>query len=143
AFGFLTALNRGWIAVGFILSSIIILVFGFLMPQKTLKGAKDKYKWLCFKEYLSVAEKFRLESSTLEYFEKYLPYAMVMGVEKKWATRFELVQNQMNAPAWYVATGSRSSFVNSGGGFSPTGFSKSMSSMVSSFTSSSGGGGAG
>lgn len=142
--GFLQLFNMAWAAAGLIVSGLIIFIFGILMPKKTLKGAEDKYKWLCFKLYLETAEKYRLEASTPEYFEKYLPYAIIMGVEKKWGKRFEGIGNIKN-PSWYIPTGAHPSYINSAGNFSPSGFAKSMSSMVSSFarSSSSSGGGAG
>ncbi|MFH0856943.1 MAG: DUF2207 domain-containing protein [bacterium] len=142
--GFLQLFNMAWAAAGLIISGLIIFTFGILMPKKTLKGAEDKYKWLCFKLYLETAEKYRLEASTPEYFEKYLPYAIIMGVENKWGKRFEGIGNIKN-PSWYIPTGAHPSYINSAGNFSPSGFAKSMSSMVSSFarSSSSGGGGAG
>ena len=46
-----------------------------------------------FKEYLSVAEEDRLEflnppEKTPELFERFLPYAIALGVENSWAKRF-------------------------------------------------------
>lgn len=136
----LERINTGWLVAGVIISGIIMVIFGNLMPQKTSQGAEDKYKWLCFKLYLETAEKYRLRASTPEYFEKYLPYAIIFGVEKKWAKKFEEMGNMKN-PAWYVPA--HAAYINSSGSFSPTGFAKSMSSMVSSFAASSGGGAGG
>jgi len=47
-----------------------------------------------FRQYLSVAEEDRLEKlnppeKTVALFERYLPYAMALGVENRWARRFD------------------------------------------------------
>ena len=55
-----------------------------------------------------------------EMFDKYLPFAMAFGVEKKWARAFEGIYTQ--APTWYVGP----SVVH----FSPTSFSHSLGSMT-------------
>jgi uncharacterized membrane protein YgcG len=49
-----------------------------------------------FKQYLSITEAERLDrmtppKETPELFEKYLPYAIALGVENRWATRFAAV----------------------------------------------------
>jgi uncharacterized membrane protein len=60
-----------------------------------------------FKMYLSVAEKDRLNlihppEETPELFEKYLPYAMALGVENEWGERFaDLLARSGYAPQWY------------------------------------------
>jgi uncharacterized membrane protein len=86
------------------LSSIIIILFSFIMPIKTQKGVETKEYILGFKEYLSVAEKDRINfhnapAKNPERFEKLLPYAMVLGVEKEWAKQFEGIYNE--SPSWY------------------------------------------
>lgn len=94
AFGFFAGLVSG----------IIILVFGWLMPAVTVKGARTKEDILGFKLFLSVTETDRLKfhnapEKTPESFEKFLPYAMVFGVEKEWSKQFEGIYNQQ--PDWY------------------------------------------
>lgn len=54
-------------------------------PRHNTKGALLTEKWLGFKLYLETAERYRMQNLTPEIFEKYLPYAMIFGVEKKWA----------------------------------------------------------
>ena len=57
-------------------------------------------------------------------FEKFLPYAMALGVEHTWAKKFEgIIQNQ---PQWYV-----SSTPYAMGGFHPMFFASSMHAMSS------------
>lgn len=68
-------------------------------PPLTEKGIEAKWHALGFREYLQVAERFRLGALTPETFEKYLSYAMVFGVEKKWAERFADIYKTQ--PDWY------------------------------------------
>ena len=87
-----------------ILIFIIITGFGILMPRYTKKGVETKEKLLGFKLYLETAEKDRIAFHNApekkpEIFEKFLPYAMVFGVEKKWAEQFKDIYNQQ--PEWY------------------------------------------
>ncbi|MFZ5364473.1 MAG: DUF2207 family protein, partial [Patescibacteria group bacterium] len=84
-----------------LLTSIIILA-GYLIikpPPLTEKGIEAKWHALGFKEYLQVAERFRLGACTPETFEKYLSYAMVFGVEERWAERFADIYKIQ--PDWY------------------------------------------
>lgn len=112
--------------VSFILTGSIVMIFSSLMPQKTLKGVEAKEYILGLKEYLSVAEKDRLKfhnapariatqsvtggpDKNPERFEKLLPYAMVLRVEKEWAEQFRDIYKQN--PNWYEdGTGSSTAF---------------------------------
>ena len=87
-----------------ILSAVIILAFAHAMPQKTYQGVLAKEHILGLKDYLSVAEKDRLEfhnapEKNPEQFEKLLPYAIALGVEKQWARQFEGLYDR--PPGWY------------------------------------------
>ena len=97
------------------------------MPRLTEKGIEEKWKWLGFKEYLHTAERFRLGAETTETFSKYLPYAIVFGVEKEWAERFADLPYQQ--PNWYAPA------VVHGGGMPTSSFS-GLASSISSFSSS-------
>ncbi|HLD28650.1 MAG TPA: DUF2207 domain-containing protein [Patescibacteria group bacterium] len=85
-------------------SGIIIFIFSFLMPVKTKQGVEAKEHILGLKSYLSVAENDRLKfhnapEKNPEQFEKLLPYAMVLKVEKQWAKQFENIYH--GQPKWY------------------------------------------
>ncbi|MFA5128748.1 MAG: DUF2207 domain-containing protein [Patescibacteria group bacterium] len=77
-------------------------------PPLTEKGIEAKWHALGFKEYLQVAERFRLGACTPETFEKYLSYAMVFGVEGKWAERFADIYKAQ--PDWYESSTPLSGF---------------------------------
>ena len=87
-----------------------------------------------FKQYLSITERERLDrmtppDDTPELFEKYLPYAIALGVENRWAERFAAVlaaaaaQGQQGF-AWYSGSGNPWN--------NPTGFADSMGSSLAS-----------
>ncbi|HEX5429821.1 MAG TPA: DUF2207 domain-containing protein [Patescibacteria group bacterium] len=87
------------------LSGLIVIIFGYFMPRKTQKGADTKQLVLGLKEYLSVAEKDRLNfhndpEKNPQLFEKLLPYAMALGVSEAWAKKFEGLFDYR--PSWYA-----------------------------------------
>jgi len=104
-----------------------------------------------FKLYLSVAEKERLEAlnppdKTPELFEKYLPFALALGVENQWSEQFADVLSAAAAsgdysPHWY----SGNTWHTHGAGGLCSSLAGSFSGAISSSStapgSSSGGGG--
>jgi Predicted membrane protein (DUF2207) len=106
-----------------ILVGIILAGFGLVMPARTEAGARALEGILGFEEFLTRVEAEHLKRIIVahpEMFDKYLPYAMAFGVERKWARAFEGIYTQ--SPTWYVGP----SVVH----FSPTTFSHSLSSMT-------------
>lgn len=92
-----------WIIVGLI-SGFILIFMSFTMTKRTVKGVEAKEHILGLKLYLSVAEKDRLTFHNApdkdpKTFEKLLPYAMVLGVEKQWAQKFASIYTTQ--PTWY------------------------------------------
>ncbi|MFC1651857.1 DUF2207 domain-containing protein [Patescibacteria group bacterium] len=100
---FMDFLGHGWLSLSFVTSGMIIFLFGRKMPARTDVGSKAYEHVLGFKEYLHTAERFRLKAMTPETFEKFLPYAIILGVEKQWANRFEDIY-QDRSPDWYVSS---------------------------------------
>jgi hypothetical protein len=89
-----------WIIAG-ILSGVVICGFGWFMPARTIAGARTFEKVLGFEQFLGRVESDRIEriEKTPELFEKYLPYAMALHVEKKWVQAFAGIA--MQPPRWY------------------------------------------
>ncbi len=87
-----------------ILTGLIIVGFGWFMPARTILGARALEGVLGFEEFLSRVEADRLDRTikTPEMFEKYLPYAMALGVENNWVRAFEDIYRQR--PEWYRGT---------------------------------------
>jgi uncharacterized membrane protein len=99
-----------WIVAG-IATGAVIAIFGWFMSARTITGARALEKVLGFEEFLGRVEKDQIErlQKTPELFEKYLPYAMALRVEKKWVQAFSGIALQ--PPQWY-----QGSYVN---GFTP------------------------
>jgi len=82
-------------------SGLIVIIFAFVMPARTILGARVRSQILGFEEFMNRAEKdhFARLVNSPEMFDKYLPYAMALGVEGKWARAFENIYKQ--PPDWY------------------------------------------
>lgn len=126
-----------------IATGILGLILIFLakhMPSKTELGSKTFHKVLGFKMYMETAEKYRVQNLTPETFEKYLSYAIVFGIEKKWAETFKDIYK--GVPDWYegnMDTFSTIYLANSLGRFNTTA-ATAMTVSPNSSGSSSGGG---
>lgn len=107
-----------------IISAIIWWLFARQMTAKTVNGARTLVAILGFQEFMNRVDADRLKRMPPDTFEKYLPYAMALGVEHHWAQAFAgIVQNP---PSWYVGPGG----AGYGTGFNPIFFSNSMHSMA-------------
>jgi Predicted membrane protein (DUF2207) C-terminal domain/Predicted membrane protein (DUF2207) N-terminal domain len=84
-----------------ILAGAVICGFGWFMTARTISGARTFAKILGFELFLSRVEKDRIErmENAPELFEKFLPYAMALRVEKKWVEAFAGIA--MQPPQWY------------------------------------------
>ncbi len=125
----------------FVACKIIFDIFRSIMPAKTEKGV-ELYEYIRgLKDYLQIAEKDRLAFHNApekkpEVFEKLLPYALVLGVEKSWAKEFKDIYT--TPPNWYsgpAGSFNALTFTHDLGGFS--------SMTASSLSSAPGGGGSG
>ena len=115
------------------------IIFAWLIRAPTLQGRKIMDAIEGLKMYLSVAEKERLNllnppDRTPELFEKFLPYAIALGVENKWGDQFTAVFSKLNQdgeqyhPVWYHG--------HHLSGISVTDFTSSLGSSLSSSVSS-------
>jgi hypothetical protein len=84
------------------LSGFIVALFGRIMPARTVAGARALEGVRGFEEFLRRVEgdRFRNIVKTPEMFERFLPFAMVFGVERTWARAFEDIYR--DPPRWYV-----------------------------------------
>ncbi len=85
-------------------SGLIVAAFGRIMPARTVQGARALERVLGFEEFLRRVEGDRLERvvKTPEMFERFLPFAMAFGVERKWAKAFQDIYRE--PPTWYVGS---------------------------------------
>jgi uncharacterized membrane protein len=71
-----------FIFVTLLASVIVLITYWKFEARLSREGAILKDDWLGFKLYLETAERYRMQNLTPETFEKYLPYAIIFGVEK-------------------------------------------------------------
>ena len=76
------------IAAG-ILALIIVFLFARIMTAKSLKGVRTKVEILGFQEFINRVDADRLQRMPPDTFEKFLPYAMALGIENRWAKAFQ------------------------------------------------------
>ncbi len=108
--------DGGWtglLALGILASLVTVnLLFYRLMKAPTVRGRRMMDDIEGFRLFLSVTEKNRINllsppTMTPELFEKYLPYALALGVEQKWAEQFASVFARIEqsglhySPGWY------------------------------------------
>ncbi len=145
-----------WLGVADFLSSIplaigaglvalaIVIILGRLLTATSLKGARTRVQILGFQDFMNRVDADRLKRMPPDTFEKFLPYAMALGVEHRWAKAFDgIVQNP---PTWYQGYGpgpafSTWYFVNSLGSMTQTASSTFVSAPRSSSSGSGWGGG--
>ncbi|MBJ6988232.1 DUF2207 domain-containing protein [Devosia sp. MC521] len=94
---------------------LISIIFTILMRAPTVQGRKVMDQIDGFKLYLETAEKNRLNIDaeppmSVERFERILPFAIALGVEKPWSEHFEAEMARISpnpergstyAPGWY------------------------------------------
>ncbi len=134
------ALATGWLLpfVPALIAIPLVISAFFWIDAPTLDGRKVLDRIAGFKQYLSITERERLDrmnppEDTPEIFERFLPYAIALGVENRWADRFAGVLAAAAAQGqqgfmWY--SGSHSPW------FDPDGFAKNVGSSLSSAISS-------
>jgi uncharacterized membrane protein len=106
---------HGLATIGCIAGSLVAVLFLYNSSSRTAKGVEAKEHVLGLKMYMEVAEAQRLKmlqspnaryaekstgpSHTVDLFEKLLPYAMALGIEKQWAKQFADIYR--TPPDWY------------------------------------------
>ncbi len=145
-----------WHTAGLLGLAAMNALFLYLLPAPTRKGAKIRSEIEGFRLYLKTAEELHLNSvevggdrplpMTTERYEKFLPYAIALGVEKPWTKHFEsLLPDESKAydPAWtnqrkFGSIGKRNESI-----YKSIGSSVSTASTPPQSSSSSGSGGGG
>jgi uncharacterized membrane protein len=83
-----------------VVAIIIVLLFARIMTAKSRKGVDTKVEILGFQEFVNRVDADRLKRMPPDTFEKYLPFAMALGIENRWAKAFQGIN--VNPPTWYV-----------------------------------------
>jgi len=107
-----------------LVSALVWWLFARQMTAKTVKGGRTRVAVLGFQEFMNRVDADRLKRMPPDTFEKFLPYAMALGVEHQWAQAFAGIVT--SPPGWYVGPGGS----GYGAGFNPIFFSNSMHSMA-------------
>jgi uncharacterized membrane protein YgcG len=122
-FGWKNLFNSAPLLIGSaLISAVIWWLFARQMTAKTLLGTRTLVAVLGFQEFMNRVDADRIKRLPPDTFEKYLPYAMALGVEQHWAQAFAGIVK--DPPNWYVGSTPYS-------GFNPIFFSSSMHSMAS------------
>src|SRR5262249_28092561 len=91
-----------------IIAGAIVFFIGRLLSATSGKGARTRVQILGFQEFMNRVDADRLKRMPPDTFEKFLPYAMALGVEHRWAQAFAgIVQNP---PTWYQGSGGMGAF---------------------------------
>ncbi len=112
--GGLIAVGGGALAAGFLMTPVPFVVagvlvagtllwFSLIMPARTDAGTRALEQVLGFEEFLRRVESENLKRIIIghpELFDRFLPFAMAFGVERRWARAFEGIYTQ--PPTWYV-----------------------------------------
>ncbi|MEO1552288.1 MAG: DUF2207 domain-containing protein [Pseudomonadota bacterium] len=145
-----------WHTIGIVALIGLNGLFMYLMPAPTRKGQDVRTHLQGFRLYMEKAEKLQLNSvevgseapppMTVERYEKFLPYAVALGVEKPWTKHFESLIPEDAAnynPTWTNMNAAR---IGSIGGMTDrmvSGMSSGVSSAMPQSSGSSGSGGGG
>ncbi|MGA8620799.1 MAG: DUF2207 domain-containing protein [Candidatus Sulfotelmatobacter sp.] len=112
------------VVVSVLIAGVIWWLFAREMTAKTLKGVRTHIAVLGFQEFMNRVDGERLKTMPPDTFEKFLPYAMALGVEHHWAQAFAGIVK--DPPSWYAAPVG----YGYGMGFNPILFSSSMHGMA-------------
>lgn len=88
------------------ITSFIIIKLAPQLPSRTASGKQELIKWLKFKNFLTDKSQFVNHTTNQELFERYLPYAISMGVEVEWSKCF--LDEPFKTPDWFVSRTSTS-----------------------------------
>lgn len=89
------------LALLILLLVIINVVYGFLIKAYTEEGRRIKDEIEGFKLFIKTASEDEIRNQTPETFDKYFPYAYVLGLENEWSKKFESLLEEYNyEPTW-------------------------------------------
>lgn len=86
--------------VGMIFAALAVISLAPKLPILNDTGKKAYREWSAFKAFLADPQELPYQQNEADYFERYLPYAIAMGVEKQWTARFRL--HPFTIPEWIV-----------------------------------------
>jgi Predicted membrane protein len=139
----------------FLFYACVLAFFSYLLRGYKPEGLKIKTEIDGFKLFLATTETDRLKvigtppTRTPELYEKYLPYAVALGVEKQWSKQFAPVfevmkeQGHPYVPIWYIGMGDFGAFDTNAFATDLSAAATDLSKNLSGVSGSSGGGSSG
>ena len=125
---FMESIFQAFIIVGIVLQNYLFIKW---IPRYTQEGMRIKEDIDGFKMFINVAKDDDFKDKTPEMFDKYFAYAYALGLENKWASKFEDILKQADyIPTWC------STYMFDDGVFNCPAFTSSFSSTFSSSMSS-------
>lgn len=107
-----------------LLASLALVAFGAVvyvvaqhMPQKTRAGAEAAARWQAFRRYMAAVDLIGARSSAPGDFERNLPYAVALGLERPWISAF--AQTETASPPWYETVNLDGAWTRSAGQAGP------------------------
>ena len=88
---FMESIFQAFIIVGIVLQNYLFIKW---IPRYTQEGMRIKEDIDGFKMFINVAKDDDFKDKTPEMFDKYFAYAYVLGLENKWASKFEDILKQ-------------------------------------------------
>ena len=134
----------GIVGVPVIVAGLALSLMARQMPARTAKGTAMLRRIRGFRLVIATAEQHMARWAEEEnVFTRYLPYAIVFGLTKKWAKAFEDLGLQPDTSSWYVGPQmfTAAAFADSIDGFAVTTGGTLASTPASSGSSGFGGGG--
>ncbi len=134
----------GIVGVPVIVAGLALSLMARQMPARTAKGTAMLRRIRGFRRVIATAEQHMARWAEEEnVFTRYLPYAIVFGLTKKWAKAFEDLGLQPDTSSWYVGPRmfTAAAFADSIDGFAVTTGGTLASTPASSGSSGFGGGG--
>ena len=134
----------GIVGIPVIVAGLALSLMARRMPARTAKGTAMLRRIRGFRRVIATAEQHMARWAEEEnVFTRYLPYAIVFGLTKKWAKAFEDLGLQPDTSGWYVGRRmfTAAAFADSIDGFAVTTGGTLASTPASSGSSGFGGGG--
>jgi uncharacterized membrane protein len=134
----------GLVGIPLILGGVVLALMARWMPARTAKGTAMLRRIRGFRRVIATAETHMSRWAEEEnVFTRYLPYAIVFGLTKKWAKAFEDLGLAPDTSSWYVGPHpfTALAFADSIDGFAVTTGGTLASTPASSGSSGFGGGG--
>jgi len=91
---------------GMVLTGIAVIIAGGAMPAKTRAGSEAAARWQAFKVYLQRIDKMEDLATVGELFERYLPYAIALGIRESFVGKFA-AEPGTPMPTWWIPYGPR------------------------------------